>query len=105
VYGAVGHKPTVLNIFTTGLVYDLVVESTTVFIARSYAEPVVKTFSTTDLSPHGAPPAFELAVKLITTSSHKIGGESPDSNNIICSSAVQVSWAKNSAKIIHKIED
>jgi hypothetical protein len=99
VYGAVGHNPTVLNVFTTGLVYDLVVGSTTVFIARSYAEPVVKTFSTNDLSPHDAPPAFELAVKLITTGSHKIDGESPDS------SVIQVSWAKNSAKIIHKIED
>ena len=104
-YGAVGHKPVVLNVFTPGLVYDPVVESTTVFIARSYAEPVVKTFSTTDLSPHGAPPAFEPAVKLIATDSHNIGGESPDGNSIICSSAIQVSWAKNSAKIIHKIED
>lgn len=66
------------------------VENQTVFTIGSYAESVVKTFSTANLSPNCAPPAFDPAVKIITASSHKIDGEGPDSDNIICRSVFQV---------------
>jgi len=62
------------------------VESAMIFTVGSCVEPVVKTFSTAALSPHCAPPAFEPALRIITACSHKIDGESPSSDNIICSS-------------------
>jgi hypothetical protein len=76
----------VLNVYATSSAYDTVLKTDTVFTTRLYARLVMKMFITAGKTCFCDPSDYGPMMKCITTDFHRIGGESLNNGQTLCSS-------------------